>query len=273
MKKNNKLSKFFKAIGRIVRHPYLLNLVLQDEVENRDEVIRKYGMSQGLPVVEIDDLVPDFDVDVNPYAFLSGATTSIDLALLRAVAKRYGVQDYFEIGTWRGESVANVAKVVPHCVTFNLPKEDLKKMTENGRYADLHGFFSQPLERVKHLYGDSQTFDFNPYYGKFDMVFVDGDHHYGSVLKDTDTAFRLLKDGHGVIVWHDYGLDSETVRWEVMEAILDGAPAEMRNRIYHISNTLCAAYLPESFPTHSLVPYEEIRKYFEMNIKVHKLRG
>ena len=32
----NKLNKLFKAIGRIARHPYLLNLVLQDESSNKE---------------------------------------------------------------------------------------------------------------------------------------------------------------------------------------------------------------------------------------------
>ena len=101
------------------------------------------------------------------------------------------------------------------------------------------------------------------------MVFIDGDHHYESVKKDTETAFRLLKSDRSIIVWHDYGLDPETIRWDVMEAILDGAPAEKRDQIYHISNTLCAVYLPHVFPNHRLIPYETPKKYFEIEIKTH----
>ena len=67
------------------------------------------------------------------------------------------------------------------------------------------------------------TFDFADYYGKYDMVFIDGDHHYDSVKKDTETAFKLLKDNRSIIVWHDYGLDPETIRWDVLAAILDGS--------------------------------------------------
>ena len=156
----NKLHKFTKALGRIIRHPYLLNLVLQDEGSNKEDVIRKYGLADGLPVIEINELFPDFHEIAKPYAYLSGATMPIDIALLRALAKRYAVQDYFEIGTWRGESVANLADVAEHCVTFNLPKEDIVKLTDNQFYADLHSFFSKDLGNVEQLYGDSQTFDF-----------------------------------------------------------------------------------------------------------------
>jgi predicted O-methyltransferase YrrM len=263
----NKIQKFTKAIGRIIRHPYLLNLVLQDEGSNKEEVIRKYGLKDGLTLLEINELFPDFHEIAKPYAYLSGATMPIDIALLRALAKKYEVQDYFEIGTWRGESVANLADVAEHCVTFNLPKVDIIKLTNNQLYADLHSFFIKNLNNVEQLYGDSQTFDFAPHFGKYDMVFIDGDHHYESVKKDTETAFRLLKNDHSIIVWHDYALDPETIRWDVMAAILDGAPAEKRKHIYHVSNTLCAVYLPDDFPTHKLVPYEKPHKYFEIEIK------
>ena len=43
----NKLHKLTKAIGRIIKHPYLLNLVLQDEASNKDDVIRRYGLADG----------------------------------------------------------------------------------------------------------------------------------------------------------------------------------------------------------------------------------
>lgn len=265
----NKIKKLTKALGRIIKHPYLLNLVLQDEDSNKEEVLRKYHLADGLPVLEINELFPDFEGVAKPYAYLSGATMPIDIALLRALAKRYAVQDYFEIGTWRGESVANVADVASRCVTFNLPKEAILELTHNPLYADLHGFFSNGMDHVEQVYGDSQSFDFGPYLGKFDMVFVDGDHHYESVKKDTETAFKLLKNGHSIVVWHDYGLDPETIRWDVLSAILDGTPSEKRENLYHISNTLCAVYLPERFPTHKLVPYETPHKYFEINIKTH----
>ena len=144
----NKIHKFTKAIGRIIRHPYLLNLILNDENSNKEDVVRKYGLKDGLPVLEINGLFPDFHETAKPYAYLSGATMPIDIALLRGLAKRQGVNDYFEIGTWRGESVANIAEVAEHCVTFNLPKNEIVNLTDNQQYADLHCFFSKDLKNV-----------------------------------------------------------------------------------------------------------------------------
>ena len=265
----NKLQKFAKAIGLICRHPYLLNLVLQDEDTSKRELIRRHGFADGLPVIDINNLFPDFNETAKPYAYLSGATMPIDIALLKALARKYQVQNYFEIGTWRGESVANVADVVPHCVTLNLPLKDIIELTHNQEYADLHCFFSKNLNNVEQVFGNSMNFDFSKHFGRYDMIFVDGDHHYEAVKKDTQTAFKLLKNDNSIIVWHDYALDTETIRWNVLSAILDGVPAEKREHIYHISNTLCAVYLPESFKTKKLVPYETPTKYFEVNIHTH----
>lgn len=267
----NKLRKFTKALGRICRHPYLLNLILQDEDTAKEETICQYGFENGLPLLDPEMLFPDFDETVSPYAYLSGATTPIDLALLKALAKRYSVQDYFEIGTWRGESVANVAGTVPHCVTMNLSKEQIASMTKNRAYADLHGLFSRDLQNVEQLYGDSQQFDFSPYFGKFDMIFIDSDHHREAVVKDTQTAFRLRKNDNSIIVWHDYAYDPESIRWNVLSAILEGTPSDHRHRLYHIANTLCAVCLPEKFDARTLVPYEKPQHYYELEIRSKKM--
>lgn len=263
----NKIQKALKAIRLICQHPYLLNNIINDEDVRKEEVIRKYQLPDGLPLLEIQRLCPDFSQTVRPYAYLSGATMPIDIALLRALAQQYNVQSYFEIGTWRGESVANMAEVVPQCTTFNLPKEEILNLTHNKRYADLHAFFSKNLDNVQQLLGNSLTFDFAPYQHQFDMVFIDGDHHYDAVKKDTETAFKLLRSDNSIIVWHDYALDPETIRWNVMEAILDGAPADKRGNIYHVSNTLCAVYLPDKKEASTLIPYDTPQKYFEVSIK------
>ena len=269
----DKLKKLCKALSLICKKPYLLNLVLESEPVMKEKLKNRYGMEDGFPVVDIDWFTGKFQGVAAPYAYLSGATTPIDIALLRILALRYHVERYFEIGTWRGESVANMAQVVPHCTTFNLPKEEIVRLTHDERYADLHGFFSRKMENVEHLTGNSLTYDFSALYGRFDMVFVDGDHHYEAVKKDTETAFKLLKGNDKIIVWHDYALDPETVRWEVMAAILDGCPSEKRGHLYHVSNTLCAVYLPEGPPCRKLVPFEPPQRCFEVDIRSVSCEG
>lgn len=263
----NKLQKGFRALKLIAKHPYLLNLVLESEDVFRANLSEKEGLGEGLPLLRLEELFPDFEETVSPYAYLSGATMPIDIALLKGIARRQNAQSYFEIGTWRGESVANVAAVVPQCVTLNLPREEIVALSGNERYADAHAFFSKNLDNVTHLHGNSQTFDFTPYKGRFDLVFIDGDHHYDAVKKDTQTAFELLRDDKSVIVWHDYGYDPETIRWSVFAAIWEGTPMDKRKHLYHVANTMCAIYLPGDFHSETLVPHATPDHFYEVKLK------
>ena len=266
----NKISKAFKALGLIIKHPYLLNTILDEEENWHRYVTNKYALPNGLPVVDITTLFPEFNIKVNPYAYLDGATLPIDIAVLKALAVKYNVNDYFEIGTWRGESVANIADVVANCITFNLPDEELKQLGFSEDYINMHRFFSKDIKNVQHLFGNSHKYNFDAHKQMYDMVFVDGDHHYEALLKDTKTAFDLIKDENSIIVWHDYALEPETVRWSVMAGILDACPVEKRNNIYHISNTLCAVYINDDLKTSFLKINEKPEKYFEINIRANK---
>ena len=263
----DKVKKGLRAISLIFKHPYLLNLVLDSEDVYKEAFVRKYGLADGLPLLRLEELFPDFEATVSPYAYLSGATMPIDIALLKGIARRLGAQSYFEIGTWRGESVANVASVVPQCVTLNLSRKEILAINNNELYADAHAFFSKNLANVTHLEGNSQTFDFSTHKGQYDLVFIDGDHHYDAVKKDTQTAFELLRDEKSVIVWHDYGYDPETIRWSVLSAIWEGTPEEKRSRLYHVANTMCAVYLPSDFRTEKLVPHALPDHFYEVTLK------
>jgi hypothetical protein len=46
-----------------------------------------------------------------------------------------------------------------------------------------------------------------------DMIFIDGDHSYEQVKRDTAIARAALRDGEGVLAWHDYLCD--TVKWYI----------------------------------------------------------
>lgn len=263
----NKVQKGFRALKLLIKHPYLLNLVLESEDVYKEELSKKYGLANGLPLLPLEELFPGFQETVSPYAYLSGATMPIDIALLKSIARRQNSQSYFEIGTWRGESVANVASVVPDCVTLNLSRKEILTFSDDPNYADAHEMFSKNLDNVTHLHGNSQTFDFAPYHRQYDLVFIDGDHHSEAVRKDTQTAFELLRDEKSVIVWHDYGYDPETIRWSVLGAIWEGTPKEKRPYLYQVANTMCAIYIPETLPTRPLVPHIRPEHFYEVTLR------
>jgi predicted O-methyltransferase YrrM len=266
-----KLQKLLKAILLIIRQPALLNKVLDDDDVNKQQVIKKYNLPKGLKTIEITHLLPDFNETVEPYCSLDGGSTPIDLALLKGLAKSKTDCMYFEIGTWRGESVANIASVAKHCVTLNLPDSEMLSMGLNKKYVDLHRFFSNNLKNVTHIQANSQTFDYTSLNQKFDLIFVDGDHHYESVKNDTINAFKLLRDNDSVIVWHDYGNNPDDIRWDVLRGILDGTPAEKQSNVYRVSNTLCAIYTAKPITAEYPAPFSKPNKFFSIAIKAQSI--
>ena len=100
-----------KATGLILRNPLLLNRVLSEPDVWREYVIGNYDREKGLPVIKMDQVFEGEVYDVGPITFLDGGSLPTDLALLRGLTSFYADCKYFEIGTWRGESVANMARV------------------------------------------------------------------------------------------------------------------------------------------------------------------
>jgi len=266
----NKLSKLLKAIVLIVKQPALLNKVLDDINVNKQQVIEKFNLPEGLKTIDILHLLPGFNETVEPYCSLDGGSTPVDLALLKGLAKSKNDCMYFEIGTWRGESAANVAAVAKQCVTLNLPDEEMLRMGLDKNYVGMHRFFSKGLKNVTHIQADSQTFDYKSLDQKFDLIFIDGDHHYESVKNDTINAFKLLKDENSIIVWHDYGNNPSDIRWDVLRGILEGTPAEKHADLYRVSNTLCAIYTTQSIKGEFTEPFSEPAKYFSINLKISR---
>jgi hypothetical protein len=76
-----------------------------------------------------------------------------------------------------------------------LDHEQTKQMVFDGK---------PEARRIHCLYGDSATFDFSPFLGKVDLLFIDGAHSYEYVRNDTLRAGPCCKAG-SVIAWHDYG--------------------------------------------------------------------
>lgn len=240
----SKISKAFQAISLIIHNPWLLNKVLDEDRFWKEKLLKQFGLSCGLPVISLLELFDDFSETVDPFAFLSGGSLITDLALLKKLARRIPHCNYFEIGTWRGESVSNVASVAENCFTLNLSADEMKNMGLNQRYIDLHGYYSRNIPNITHIEGNTLSFDFQSLNRKFDLVFIDGDHHFEMVKNDTEKVFTHLVHENTVVVWHDYARDPETVRYEVLAGILAGCPQAFHKNIFHIAHTLCAVYLP-----------------------------
>jgi hypothetical protein len=261
-----KINKTFSAIFKIFKDPWLLNNVLSDNTVWKNYIAKNYKKEYLLPVVDIQELIPGFSETINSFAFLDGGSLPIDIALLQSLSKKFKDCKYFEIGTWRGESVANVANFAKECYSLNLSKEELLRSGMSNEYADMHYFFSRNKPNITHITGNSFTYDFASIKKKFDLIFIDGNHHYEYVKNDTEKIFNNLIHEKSIIVWHDYAFTPEKIRYEVLAAILDGTPLEKRNNLYQVSNTLCAIFINEKLPSKKLVAPEIPTKTFQIKI-------
>lgn len=221
---------------------------LRGAVERRDELrhhvardawtIAKRFAASGVVNVEKRE-IPCFVEEV-----VTGYLDDHQRMLLAALARRTRARTFFEIGTNRGRTAWTVAVNNPGLEVFTLdvpeaPAGALGSDDERfliGREACGEAFRDTPeAARITQLWGDSMTFDFAPYTGRMDLVYVDGAHTYEYVRSDTRHALALLSPG-GTIVWDDYGSNPGVYAW------LNELAPQLDRPIHHVFGTRMAFY-------------------------------
>ncbi len=272
---NKRIKQISQILSFLATNP--LNFLVAGFNASTEDAKRKYisntfGLKDGLPTVDLLGLFPTINEEViTPYTYLTGTSDITDLLILKLLSKKYKDCSYLEIGTWRGESLANVSKVAKDCISLNLSDKDLKKIGYSDKYISLQRFFSKNLKNVKHIQADSHTFNFLKLNKKFDLIFIDGDHRYEGVKKDTENAFKLLKNKDSIIVWHDCKENSEIVNWAVLAGVLDGCPSEKRKGLYAISNSKCVIYSSKKLPAKFLTTPQIPQTNFSVKISAKRI--
>jgi hypothetical protein len=143
------------------------------------------------------------------YCFSYGTVLLNELVTVCQLAAAIRPATIFEIGTFEGGTTLQLAaNTEARIVTLDLPPDapkpiidpdlDVYPSTPGWRVHDSHY-----AQRVEQAYGDSLNFDFSPWRGSIDLVFVDGSHHYDHCRSDSENAL-LMAGNDGVIAWHDY---------------------------------------------------------------------
>jgi SAM-dependent methyltransferase len=162
-------------------------------------------VSKGVPIRVLEPNVVDGNVSL------------FELFIIANLIQTLRPTRLLEIGTFDGRTTLNLAaNSPPGAVVFTL---DLPKDSLNSTLLPLAPFDAKYIgnqatgcrfagaeyqNHIVQLWGDSAAFDFSPFVGTMDFVFIDGAHSYQYVLQDSRTALRLLRNGRGVILWHDY---------------------------------------------------------------------
>lgn len=127
-----------------------------------------------------------------------GSVSLLELSVIGGLIRRLRPKRLLEIGTLDGRTTLNMAANAPpdaRIYTLDLPG------LSSGSY-----FAGTPeAAKITQLRGDSATFDWSPFDGTVDFVFIDADHTYPFVISDSRRTVKLLREGRGTIVWHDYG--------------------------------------------------------------------
>jgi predicted O-methyltransferase YrrM len=263
-----KISKLIKTLKLVTKQPGLINHILNSDDVWLDYIKNKKLGDSTLPIVDIENIIPNFNEQLDYFTFLGGGSLPTDIMLLKALAGQIKNCKYFEIGTFRGESVVNVSQNAKDCYTLNLSKQQIIDLKLPDHFADVIGYLSKDKPNITHLEGDSLSFDYKGLNKKFDLIFIDGNHTFDFVKSDTINVFKHLKHDNTIIVWHDYAYTPEKTRPEILAAILEGTPKEEHKNLYHVSNTLCAIYTKKNFETY---PFEAVsipKKTFEICAKV-----
>ncbi|MFH0851549.1 MAG: class I SAM-dependent methyltransferase [Candidatus Peregrinibacteria bacterium] len=149
------------------------------------------------------------------YEATKGATTLLEAYVLLSLVRSHHAHSFFEFGTFQGQTSFMLAKNFPHLsvYTLDLPATGVDRTAiplsiGERRYVEKptigSKFLGTPEQaKITQLSGDSAAFDYSPYLGKMDFVFVDGCHDYEYIRNDTAHALKLLGE-KGAILWHDY---------------------------------------------------------------------
>lgn len=173
-----------------------------------------------LPGIDYEELISEIP-DIKLYE-LNGSVGNVslkELVLMNALIRIHKPMNIFEIGTFDGRTTLNIAansQTDSKIFTLDLPKEDIGTTVyklERGERAlvdkkksgeKFSG--SSYKNKITQLYGDSADFDFTSFHNMIDFIFIDGSHAYDYVINDSNQALKMLRNGKGIILWHDYSV-------------------------------------------------------------------
>jgi hypothetical protein len=159
-----------------------------------------------LPEVAIEALLGDpGPVRIPEPTPRDGNVSALESLVIAGLTAACAPSRCFEIGTFDGRTALTLAANCANgarIFSLDLPADQLETAALALERAD-RAYVDKPLvgsrllgrpeaQRVTQLLGDSATFDFTPYHGQVDLVFVDGAHHYEYVMSDSRQALKML---------------------------------------------------------------------------------
>lgn len=201
--------------------------------------------------MQIPDSFDEKIVFYMPQSQGAGSLYSIDQIILIKLMRITNASYVFEFGTYKGLTTRMLLENLPEknfdgqrVYTLDLPTlHGVKFQGDDDKLAlESLGYKRKYLESdkknlVSQLYQDSITFDCSNYIGKFQLVFIDGNHELSYVKKDTENALQMMSEAPSCVAWHDYGNPQFPELKEYIDSLSKEYP------IYFVENTMIAFYL------------------------------
>lgn len=133
-----------------------------------------------------------------------------ELLALATITAEIKPSAVFEFGTFDGRTTLHFAiNSPPAAKIFTLDiAADQIDLGPNAEFMDatLVGERvkkTQYSSKVTFITADSAKYDFSRFSNSIDLIFVDGDHSFDGVMRDSMHAYDMLRND-GIVIWHDY---------------------------------------------------------------------
>lgn len=134
-------------------------------------------------------------------------TPWIDVCCILSLIRYHKPKNLLEIGTHYGHTTKIISDKFPELKITTVDPGD-KILGDKRSYFQTQEYL--PQHEIGKMFNGNmninlikQDFHDISFTEKFDFIFIDGDHTYSAVIKDTQRALQLLNN-NGVIVWHDW---------------------------------------------------------------------
>lgn len=181
----------------------------------QSSICRKLGETLGRELKKISQKLFElsFGDESCPNLFTAGLSTQMmDLRVIRNLCRHFNSKEVLEIGVRYGHTAKFILDQCPGIKSYigiDVPIGFRTENPEQQREVPLQtGIIASGDERFNPITLKNGTSDIENGTFKltsfFDLIFIDADHSFSGIQRDTKISEKLIKEG-GVIIWHDYG--------------------------------------------------------------------
>jgi predicted O-methyltransferase YrrM len=185
-----------------------------------------------MPGIDQDTFYKMFKKTGNPYNIPFPAAQDYDVAVILALANIFKPKTFLEIGINLGHTARRILQYAPYIQSYvgiDIPFDAKETAREQFYEVPRNPGMVATDPRLRVVTREYGVANIDPIeLGKFDFIFIDGDHSTQGIKTDTEYCEKIIED-NGVIFWHDF---------PGIQAVYDYVMSiNKKDRIWHVYNT------------------------------------